>query len=384
MATYTRAFLKGRLNAGLKGKMGMLINVDDTINEAVRMVYSDVDFRSAKRASSVPPNLFSEIYTYPAPIDLKGQSIVDIRPQVRRIRQSEFKLTTPEQFDRYKGDFYCAVTAEDYFPKLLISAPIKDESIVISTLDSLTAGGGTWTAVGGAINLTANNDDYVNGSGSIYYDIGPSVATTAGFENTSLNSFDFTPYLSKQVFHYVYISNPESIYGFTLKIGSSNSDYLYIQVSSTNEGNVFIAGWNLLRFDIIDSTVVGSPDYTNCTYASVVMDKDVLKVDDYGYRGDHIWAKKGERYTIVYYSKYPWIDSNGNYAQDSITDEDFVVADVDEIDMIIQKLIEIGCAEVEELGREQLAGQKYLSLKADYLNSNPSEAKLIITNYYDF
>lgn len=382
--TYTRAFLKQRINAGIKGKIGMLTNADDTANQAVRFVIGDIDLLNSKRVSTLTPGLFSDIYSYPAPADLKDQSIVDIRPQVNRSRQSEFTLTTPEEFDRSKENYRVAVSQEDAINRILISLNINDQSMAISTLDSITAGGGTWVVTGDATNLVADSDNYVKGTASLKYDIGSGGTTTAGIKNTSLNTFDITNYLNNSIFHFEYINSPTNLTSYTIRIGSSESDYYEKTVTQTNESTSFSAGWNLLRFDLSSSTVVGSPSPTACDFVSIFMTKTVGKINETGYRADHVWAKKGEIYQIVYYTKYGWRNSSGTYLEDSTSDTDVVIADTNEFELMVQKGIEFAAVEVSEESVETKANQRYEKMKNDYEMKNPSEAKLIQTTYYNF
>ena len=77
MPTYTRGELKERINAGIKGKRGMLPDFDGTVNDAVRSVAIDgVDLRSLRRQAIIAPGLFTDVYSYPLPVDLKGNRIV--------------------------------------------------------------------------------------------------------------------------------------------------------------------------------------------------------------------------------------------------------------------------------------------------------------------
>lgn len=381
---YTKAYLKGRINAGIKGKIGMLTDPDETCNQAVRYTLAETDLRSTKRMAYLSPNLFSDIRSYPAPTDIKSQGIIDVRPEVNRNSQSEVTLTTAEEFDRAREEFRCALTTENDIKRLLISIPVNDVGSVVSTLDSLTAGGGTWTAVGDATNLVASTERIVKGAGSIKWDIGAGATTTAGIQNTGLTAFDITEFLSNQIFHYVYLSNASQITNFKLRIGSSTGNYYECTVTETHEETTFAVGWNLLRFDMNSKTTTGTPDDDACTYVSIYMTKDAGKISQTGFFSDHIWLKKGAVYQLSYYTKYGWMNTSGTYLENSTNELDLIVADADEIDIIVQKAIEIAAEEVDEESVEKKAQTRYISLRDTYLGNNPSESKLMQTTYYNF
>ncbi len=381
---YTRAYLIGRINAGIKGKIGMLTSQDDTVNQAVREVVSDIDVYDTIKTIPISPNLFSDIYSYPAPIDIKGSSIIDIAPQINRNSNSEITLTTPEEFDIIKNNFRCAVKQENELKKILISIPVNDTTKVVSTLDSVTSGGGLWETVGDAVNLVASSDKYVKGISSLKYDIGSGATTTAGIKNNSLTSFDITEFMSNQLFHYQYLSNPDNISNFTLHIGSSESDYYQIVVTLTHESTSFQSGWNLLRFDFINATTVGTPDKTNCTYVSVFMTKTAGKINQYAFYADHLWLKKGETYMLSYYSKYGWRDATGAYIENSTSDSDYIVCDTDAMELFILKGTELAAYEVSEDNTGIQANARYAKKKDSYESDNPSRAKLLQTTYYQY
>lgn len=384
MAIYTRADLKSRINAGIKNKIGMLVSANDLINDTVRSVISEVDLRSTKRRAYLSSNLFTDIYTYNCPSDLKAQKIIDLIPQVNRTKLSEIYLVPTEEFSRRLENRTIAVDDRDSLRKLLISLSISDQILTISTLDSVTSGGGTWTTVGDATNLEQDSDNFVKGVASLKWDIGSGATTTAGIKNTSLNTFDFTNYRNQSIFHWVYVTSTTNLTNFVLRIGNDESNYLTKTVTTTQEGTAFVQGWNLLRFDMSTATITGTVDLETFEYAQIHMTKTTGKINETGYRSDHLIAQKGSIYMVSYYSKYGWQNSSGTYMENSTDDSDYLNVDTDEYNMIIQKGIELAASETEDYEIEKKANQRFIGLASIYLDNNPSEAKLMTTTYYDF
>jgi len=239
-------------------------------NRAVRKVLSDLNLRSSIRKSALSPNLFDDVFEYTCPTDLK--QLIDIKPQIDRGRFDYWRMTTAEEFDRLKQDFrydrfgdrieikssqwvgenLVAIGHDDLVRVLYISRPIDDQSLTISTMDSLTAGGGTWTLFGDGTNLTADTENYVKGNGSINWDISAAGGTTAGIYNSGLNTFDISKYATAgSALVWVYISSTTNLTNFILRIGSDSSNYYSITITTNNEGASFYAGWNLLRFSFV-------------------------------------------------------------------------------------------------------------------------------------
>lgn len=386
MPTYTRAQLKTRINSGIKGKIGMLINSNDTCNDVVRTVVNDIKLRSQIRRAALAPNLFTDVYQYGAPIDLNNQSIIDASPQINRPLYSDWRLTTPEEFDRRKQmeDRLMSVLENDLVTKLLLSKRIDDKTLVIDPLNTiLSSGGGSWVITGDATNLVQDSDNYVTGGSSLKYDL-LSGGTTAGLRNTALNSFDFTYYLPNSVFHWEYIQDPTGITSYTLRTGNDTGNYYQVVTSQTNEGAAFYQGWNLLRFDFGSATKIGNPVLTTFKYTEFFMTKLNTKAASLGYRANYLAGKRGAIYNVFYYSGYGWQSATGAWKEDSTDDGDFLNCDGSEFNMFVQKGIEMAGPDVEEEGRADIAGKTYVSMSTSYGLSNPDQSLILQTKTWDF
>lgn len=379
MAQYQYSDIKNiagtRINGSISDANFLLI-----INSAARAVYGDLDLRSAKRKSSLSPFLFDDVYDYSCPSDLKGISIIDIRPQVNREATYNFTLTTPQEFDLKKTSVenLCAFTDDSFTRKLKISAEIDDDTLIVSTLDSLTAGGNSWAGYGDGTNLTADSDYYVKGSASINWDINSDGGTTAGIYNDDIDTFDITDYVSNgSVFVWAYLSDKTDVTNFIIRIGSSASVYYTKTVTTTNEGCSFVNGWNLLRFDFSTATQVGSVDTDACDYCAVYMTKDSGKTSETDYRFDHIVIKRGEYHDVIYYSLYPFQSSTGTWKIESDDATDYLNVSADELEIIMTKITELGEQYLGNDKGEDRAREKYEKLKRDYQMVNPSETMLL-------
>lgn len=383
---YDFAQLKARINAGIKGKIGILVDSRATINEVAREVLSDFDLRSTRRSTPLTPNLFDWIFEYFCPTDLKDYKIISVDPQTDRKRKF-LTLVPTEQFHRRQDIDTVAVSDEDFVRKLLIAKRIlTDKRITLSTLDSLTAGGGTWVAFGGATNLRADTDNFVRGNGSLRWDISADVDTTAGVQNTGLNLTDITEYLGGNgaLFVWVYINSVANLTNFIFRLGSSSGNYLTKTITTQNDGTAFRAGWNLLRFDLTNLTTVGSPVVTAINFAAIFMTKDVAKVSETDYRFDDLILRKGENQNVRYYSKYPWQSISGAYKENSTVDSDLLNCDTTEFELFVSKGIRLAGYEADEYDSADRHEKKYDAALQKYKLANPSEALNMIVDYQDF
>jgi hypothetical protein len=396
MILYT-TLLSNVMDSGLYNNVTSTTSIRTIINRGVRKAVSDIDFRSTIRKSSLSPNLFSNIYQYSSPTDLKADRIIDVMPQINRNRHMSWDYVTTEEFDRYKaegsefsdedfnvlGDYprnLLAISNDDMVRKLLLSMEVSDTGYTIDSLNSVE----DWIGFGDGENLIADSDNYVKGNASINFDINDDGGTTAGIENSNLPTFDLTDYLSTgSAFVWTYISDTTNITNYILRLGSDSSNYYYITVTTTNEGVSFENGWNLLRFDMNSKTETGSVDDDNCSYCALYMTKDAGKTDETDYRFNNLIIQKGVHFSTKYYSKYPWITNLSVRIENSTADTDYLMADSDEEDILVEACkIEL-FRDLKDYDQMKLAQAEYIKLKDNYLLRNPSQALLLTSRYWD-
>jgi len=404
MPTYTRSDLKSRINAGIKGKIGVLIDADETVNQVVRAVVSDIDTRSTRRMVSSQPGVFDEQLAYPAPVDLKARKLLSLSNQAEgNDVYVGYNLIPYEQFNQKLGfvsnrrdgnytqvrfgnerELYTvSFDDRDSVRRMLISAPKNNTELVLSTLDSLTDGGGLWTSFGDAENVDADPGNRVEGVASIKYDIDAAGGLTAGIYNATMNEFDISGFLesNNSVFGFANISDAEDITNFTLRLGNDGSNYYEMAVTLTHFRTAFALGWNTLRFDVGSRVEVGTVDPATMSYIALFMTKATGKISQQNFNFDNLVMASGNVMNMRYYSKYGWQTQAGAWIENSTRDDDFLNAEGDEFDFIIEKGISMAGREVDENDAAKVAETLYREKTKTYLLENPSEA-LVETNDY--
>lgn len=393
---YTRTQLKGRINAGIQGKIGMLIDVNETVNEAVRECFSSgfigldgrnypLDFRSARRSYALTPNLYNGIYDYACPSDLNAFKIIDIPAQAKR-QDGEFFIVPTTEFEIKRELGSIAIKDSNGTRVLQINSNVNSNTLVASELDSLTSGssnGTSWALFGDATSVAADTDDYVKGNGSIKFNLSAAGGTTAGIQHSSINALDMTDYFggTSSFFVWAKINSATNLTNYILRFGTDSSNYYSKTVTARSDGTAFVSGWNLLRFDVSSYSTTGTPTNTNIKYFALYMTKTAGKISETDYKFDWLVLKRGVIHNVEYYTKYGWQSSAGAYKENSTDDLDLLVADADEFQIIIQKGIEKAAKEVEVASSAEV---NFKNMAKAYVMRNPSEAKILTSNYYDF
>lgn len=384
---YTQQDLYDAANGMIHKKIDNLQDKQETANRAVRHVLGDIDLRSTKRRTALSPYLFTDIFDYACPTDMKSLALIDILPQVNRSQHREFNLTTEEEFDRLKkvDDRLVAFADRDFSRVLRIALSVDDDTLVISELDSLTSGGGTWVAFGDAENVESDTVRFVKGAGSIKFDIDDSGGTTAGIENTGLDTFDMTDYMDNgHAFYWVDLTDKTDVTNLILIITDAGSNTITATATTDHAGNAFVNGMNLIRFNLSTATVGASFDPTTAGQAKLYMTKDAGKVSEKNYRFDWLVLKIGEINYVLYYSKYGWQSSAGTWQENSSATTDLLNADTDEFELIVTKFAEFASAELKEKSDRDTYKAEYNDMKKDYEMKNPSERKILTTEYHRF
>jgi len=383
--TYTRAQLLTDINRGILGKIGMIASQEDFANEVVRRVAKDVNLASMRRSQLLSPGLFSGIYEYAAPNDLKANSIIDIPAQAKRADGS-FTVVPSEQFSVSKSYGDIAISQANGVKQLLINSQLTDVSEVVSTLESVSANG-SWGAFGDAENVSDDVDDYIVGSGSITFGISSAGGTTAGIVASDLSQFDVTDFLggNSALFVYVKINSATDITNFTMRLGSSASDYYTKSVTTRHDGTAFVSGWNLLRFDLSSMSETGSVVDYAIDYCALFMTKSASKVSETSYKFNYAVIKRGVIHKVIYQSNYPWVTAAGVYKLNSTDDADILTANPEEYDVFVLKGISIGRRHTDfTQGDIKIADDDYKESVKLYVIDHPDEVKTTISSYHTY
>jgi hypothetical protein len=381
---YTQDDLQRGMNRGIQGKEDILIDAEETMNEAVREVLTEVRIRSTRRSQPLVPNLMNGPFEYTAITDILNNYIIDIPENAKRF-DGEFTLVPSEQFARnpHAGDI--ALKDANGIRTLLIHSDTNDSAVSIDPLS--TVGSSDWRVFGDGTNIDDTSDDAVKGNESIEFDISAAGGTTAGIYNDSIDSFDLTEYISHPAYAFTYarVTSTTGLTNYKLRLGSSASDYYEFTVTTRSDGSAFTTGWNPLRFDLSSPTTTGSPTVAALTYAALFMTKATTKVSESGYMFNFLEARKGKYAQVSYYSKYGWQTSAGVYKENSTDSSDLLVADTDEFDLFVKKA-RVKAGEEVDLPDNQLnrLEKKYFDALANYLLKSPSEEKTVISSYHDY
>lgn len=395
--TYTNQNLRDLLNGRIKGKRAKLVDVDNVLNSAVRIVKNDVDLRGAIRRSTLAPNIFDDIYSYTLPTD--ADKIVDLIPQVKAERKPEWDFVTQEYFERNKEvrENLVSVGHDDLDRTLLISRVVKDSRVTLAELESPTGDGDTWVGFGTTNDTDVKQDqeDYVSGNGAVRFqdDTADLAGTTVGIQNKGLTAVDLSSYLGRgSIFVRGRLTTGDTnVTQLNVRLGSDTSNYYTVSDSTTNQNTPFATGWNLVRLDLSGKTATGSPSDTAMDYVAVYWTKTAGQhINDTDYGFDLVVVAKGQIHDLLYYSRYLWQNSSGTYQENTSATTDRINLFNDELELILIKGAELAFLELgDENGWKQAQAMygdpmKGTGMVGQYQMNHPSQAMILLEPSYEF
>ena len=302
--------LSGELEAVLHGTtLNKITNIYGVYNRAARQLLLDLDPQETKRICELTNPIYNKVYDYALPTDLKGNRIIDIRPQVNRTMRDNYAQLYGKDFDiskEYSLNPSFDVQFNSGVKTIRINSPLIQTGIVINYAEGIT-GNGTWAVDGvNATTLTTDSVNYVGGQNSLKFNLtNTGVNPTVGYiENSTMSAVDLSSHENQSsLFFYVYLPDASDFTNLILRWGSSTASYWTATATTDFFGNAFVDGWNLIRVNWTASTTeVGTPNSSAVNYLRISYTYD--GVGQTAVRLNNIVSNLGQIMEIVYYSKY--------------------------------------------------------------------------------
>lgn len=320
--SYSVTNLKSDLIGMLHGTtLSQISGVNNLINRAAREVLLDVDPIETKRTVEISTPIFDDIWDYAVPSDLKGNRVIDIKPNSFRFPNDKFAQSYNKDFDINKnfinGNSAFTIVHNTGVKTIRIDDNNQIKGITLDTADTVQG----WSAVSTASNLQTDNVNFISGSGSISFDLAAGANPSTGTINKTLDGpLDMTDHLNQSsLFYYVWFPTATAITSTELRWGSDSTNYYTRTATVTSEGNSFADGWNLIRAEWLGATVVGSPDAAAIDFVQVGITYNGTAQT--AVRVDNIVSNLGRIMEMEYYSKFLFRDSTTGGFQETVTDD---------------------------------------------------------------
>lgn len=332
--------LKNDLQGVIHGTtLNEITNLDGVINRAARQLLLDLDPQETKRTLEFINPIFNTVFDYPLSPDVKGNKLIDIRPQVRRLPRDVWSQAYNQAFDVAKQNIFnlanmFTMNFNTGIKTIRIDAPFLNAPVIVNQIEAIS-NNGTWAAGGTASNLAVNNANYVQGVGSLQFN----VVTGAGYlENSTMTPVNLSNYLNQSsLFTYVYIPTGANLTSVELRFGSSAGNYYVLTVTQSQNATAFVNGWNLCQFPWASASVVGSPDDTSISYARITL--NMTGGTNTACKLNGLDSILGSILEYEYYSKYLFRDVATGAFQETVTDDSNLInLDTESYNLLFNKV----------------------------------------------
>ena len=373
-------------------------NIYGIANRTARAVLTDVNPKETQRIVQLS-QVFNNVFDYAIPVDVKGDDLIDIRPQAGRKPSDIFQQGYEQNFDANKN---VSIKNKIYtqwntgVKTIRIEAPTLTAPITLT--DTSTIAG--WTATSGASTPTLDPINNVAGGGALVTNLAVGQAS-GSLQISTLNPTDYTSYLNVATgFLWVYLPTGSAVTSITLRWGSDITANYYTQTATTTQqGLSFQNGWNLLAFPWATASVVGSPVITTTKAVQVIFNyNSALQT---GVKVCNLTFNLGYIFEAVYYSKYLFRDPVTNAFQEKVVDttdiNKLINLDTDSYNLFFNKSMAFIAQSLmgadasydaifyggnPDDDPKKAGGGEYGKALRAYIAKNPSESMLKSSSYY--
>ena len=311
---------KGELEGILHGTtLNKVQNINGVFNRAGRQLLMDIDPQETKRIVQMANPIYDSVYDYAVPTDLKGNKIVDIRPQVARNLMDNFSQEYNKDFDLNKEIVFqnnFTINFNNAIKTIRINAPLINTGITVNGASTIT-GNGTWSGGAGVSNIKDDNFNWAAGGSSVSFDV--DAQANAYIENSTFSAIDLTDhYLVSSIFYYVYLPTASNFTSVSIEWGNDDSNYWMATSTESFYGTAFQNGWNLLSADWSSASAVGNPDKSAVNFLRITFNYNSTAMA--GVKINSIVSRVGKIYEMEYYSKYLFRNVSTGAFKETVTD----------------------------------------------------------------
>lgn len=289
-------------------------DVYGVIQRGLYSMLSKIKPKELTVTESIENAVYDKVTRYTAPHNLNRKYILQITELSRGENIDTFHHTLDLVSNRRFGQLrFCdknLFTVEyDKGVKYIRTSDIGQTTSgeIIHTMNSLVDNG-TWNVGGNMVNLTTDNLTYVSGNASLKFDINNS-SNTGWIENFTLKPVNIEGSLKTgSVFTWIYLPNYNQIQNIKITLASSYNDYYEITTNKPHNSNDFVAGWNLLKFDLQDAIKFGLEN-PNINRVRIDITSDGVS-EIKNVRLDNIIVRNGTVFMLQFISDHAFIETD--------------------------------------------------------------------------
>ncbi len=366
------------LGMGHGGTLNKVRNIEALYERAATIFLSKCKPLETMRLGTLASTIHDDVYNYALQDDYN--SLIDLMPQDNRDNWDKAFRRKAGQFDLEKAIKEKTISIEGSEGSKFIRINWRSRAgKTLNSMNSLTANG-TWSAVGTASGIKANDIFKISGSASIEFDL---VTTGDGIQNTTMTAVDMTDEDEvADIFVWVYLPSTTGVTSISAVWGNDLTTNYWTSTAQTTQadGSAFKVGWNQIKFSWASSTESGTVDPATIDSFKITIAASAMN----NVRVDNIVFSIGRNFDMKYYSKCLFKNSAGTYISQPASDNDYVLIDNDSLPIFLFELLVQMAHQVEGTDSAfdlNFAAGQLAELYPSFRSEHPDQRKKVAGRY---
>jgi len=366
------------IGIGHGGTLNKVRSLFPLYERAANTMLGNIDPIETERTLPLDNVVHDDVFNYTLQADVKA--IIDLYPQDNRDSLDVGSRLQPSDFaaQKLRENKKLTIESDDGTKFIRINWRSRAPKTVHS-MDSLTANG-TWSAVGSATNLVADNLFKISGSNSIRFDV---VATGDGLQNSDMSSIDLDKFDElADFFIWLYFPSVTLLTSVSAIWGNDLTSNFWTSTAQTTraDGTAFQNGWNLIKFQWSTATETGTVDPAAIdSFRFTIATSGAEAIANV--RADNIMVSLGRNFDIKYYSSYAFRSSAGVWIRLPTGGSDTVVFEGTALQIFTMEALKAVAQQVQ--GEDATSDLAYarLELHGDPRSPDPQHRRGLYAQY---
>lgn len=324
------------------------------------MIYPD----TLTRRVPVYGGLSRDLHVYYCPTDVLVPSF--LYPNSQNMGGRKYTYRAQKAFMERSEELTFTLVYINKIRFLLVRHAESPSVLTLNDMDDVTEIGGT------ASSIAQNEFNFISGTGAVQASFDDSGKYLSG---TLASAEDITDYIHGIALVPCNWLDPAKVASVTLQLLTSSGNYFQIISTSDSIGDSFVAGLNMVRFELANRTSTGSPSLTSIASWKLII--TMTSGQTQTVIVDKLTLQKSAHHNFEYVSNKPFVDGTTGFFKDTPESGDYINLDRDAR----------GCLHYEAcliVGKPSIAGLNFGNeLAREYQNywaNHPSAAQAISYN----
>jgi hypothetical protein len=312
------------------------------INSALSFMLGEFDFENSVKTTTLEFSEDQLVYSLPSDFVYLISLAYDnsIEPYISENNRRDWLYESPETLIKLGSKPADAVLYSLEGNKIYILTKNVYPPLSIEKCENTTG----FSVLNDAVNLGTSSAFKKEGDKSIKFDIdvSNSALNRASIKKTFSPSLNLKTYENKGSFTlWLYIQQTTNLTSISFNWATDGANYYKTTITTQADGSPFAVGWNFLKFNWKNATIIGSPDPENISYIQLDIDYNSSFTSSNNWFLDDIKVLVYDPIVVKYYTNLVVKDASGSLKSSITATTDDVLIIQNELSLSLIALLAI-------------------------------------------